>query len=93
MRSLQALVPQRLRSVYVDRVDRLTSDYLAANGIGDSVVFFRLSPVPALAYEARLVPQLELLDRDGTVQWSHAGELTPADVARAQAMIESDQSQ
>jgi hypothetical protein len=93
MRSLQALVPQRLRSVYIDRVDSLTSDYLAANGVTDSVVFARLSPAAALAYEARLVPQLELLDRDGKVQWSHAGELTPAEVAHAQSIIESDQSQ
>lgn len=93
MRSLQALAPRRVRMVYIDTVDTFTSKYLAANGIGNSVLLVRLAPEAALAYEARLMPQLELLDRDGRVQWSHVGELASGDVVEALSMIEHDQSE
>ena len=91
MRSLQALVPRQLRIVYIDtQLDIFDSKYLAANGIGQSVLLVLLSPATVFAYDARAVPQLLLVDRDGRVQWSHMGELAPADVSKALSLIEHD---
>jgi len=91
MRSLQTLAPRRLRIVYVDTVlDTFTPEYLAANGIGQSVLLVQLSPAAAFSYDARLMPQLLLVDRDGRVQWSHVGELAPGDVSKALSLIEHD---
>ncbi|HVA64848.1 MAG TPA: hypothetical protein VNF74_14070 [Terriglobales bacterium] len=93
MRSLQMLSPSRLRIVCIDTVDTFTSKYVAANGIGKSVLFVGLAPETALAYDARLVPQLELLDRDGRGQWSHVGELAPNDISEAWSVIGHDDSE
>ena len=91
MRSLQTLAPRRLRIVYVDTVlDIFTPEYLVANGIGQSVLLVQLSPTAAFSYDARLMPQLLLVDRDGRVQWSHVGELAPGDVSKALSLIEHD---
>lgn len=88
MRSLQALAPRRLRIVYIDTTDKLTSDYLAEKGIGKSELFVRLTPTTELAYQARVVPQLVLLDRDGRVQWSRAGVLARGDLSEVSSVIE-----
>lgn len=92
MRSLQALAPGWLRIVYIDTFgDMFTPKYLAASGIGQSVLLVQLSsPAVALAYDARAVPQLVLVDHDGRVQWSHVGELAPGDISEALALIEHD---
>lgn len=91
MRSLQVLAPRRLRTAYVDTLgDVFTPDYLAASGIGQSVLLVQLSPEAAIAYDARAVPQLLLVDHDGRVQWSHVGELAPSDVSKVLSLIEHD---
>ena len=92
MRSLQALVPRQLRIVYIDtQGDVFGPKYLAANGIGQSVLFVEfLSPEVRIAYDARAVPQLLLVDHNGRVQWSHIGELAPNDVSKAVSLIGHD---
>jgi hypothetical protein len=53
MRSLQVLAPRRLRTAYVDTFgDVFTPDYLAASGIGQSVLLVQFSPEAAIAYDA-----------------------------------------
>ncbi len=89
MRSLQAVEPSRLRVVYVDTADKLTPDYLHDNGMEGSILLHRLDPQSALAYQARLVPQLELLDQSGRVLWSKIGELASADVAHVESIVHS----
>lgn len=93
MRALQALSPRRLHIVYVDTAEVLTPRYLKSSGIGGAVVFAHLAPVAALAYEARAVPQLEILDGNGRVQWARLGELNPSDITQALGMIENDRKQ
>ena len=91
MRSLQALAPSRLRIVYIDTVrDLFTLKYLAANGIQQSTLLVQLSPAAAIAYDARVMPELVLVDHDGRVQWSHVGELAPVDISKALSFIEHD---
>jgi hypothetical protein len=91
MRSLQALVPRSLRIVYIDPLRELfTPEYLAATGIGESVLLVQLSPAAEFAYNARAVPQLLLVDHDGRVQWSHVGELASRDISKALSLIEHD---
>ncbi|MGB6876071.1 MAG: hypothetical protein WBD87_08550 [Candidatus Acidiferrales bacterium] len=89
MRSLQALAPRRLRIIYIDTLrDLFTSQYLASNGIEQSAFLVQLSPTVAYVYDARAVPQLLLVDRDGRVQWSHVGELARDDIPRVLSLIE-----
>jgi hypothetical protein len=78
MRSFQSLAPRRLQIVYLDaQRDTFTPEYLAARGIGKSVLLVQLpSPAVAYAYDARAVPQLLLMDNRGRVRWSHIGELS-----------------
>lgn len=91
MRSFQALSPHQLRIVYVDtQGDTFTPEYLAASGIGQSVLLVQLSPAAAVEYDARAVPQLLLVDHDGRVKWTHVGELAPGDVSKAVSLIEHD---
>ncbi len=91
MHSLQALSPGRLRIVYVDtNQDIFTPEYLTANGMGQSVLLVHLSRGSAVPYDARAVPQLVLVGHDGRVQWSHVGELVPADVSKALSLIEQE---
>jgi hypothetical protein len=91
MRSLQALAPHRLRLVYVDTLgDLFTSKYLAASGIWQSVLLVQLSKTALPAYDARLVPQCLLVDRNGRVQWSHVGKLAAADITMAMSLIKQD---
>jgi len=91
MRSLQAMAPDRLRIVYIDTAgDVFTPDYLAAKGIGRSVLLVQLSPAAAFVYDARAVPQLLLVDHDGRVQWSHVGELARRDISKILSFIEHD---
>ena len=80
MRSLQALAPRGLRIVYIDenRRDVFTPKYLAENGIGESVLLVELSPLAAVMYNARAVPQVLLVDQHGRVLWSHLGGLAAA---------------
>jgi hypothetical protein len=75
---LRKVAPRRLRIAYVDTHDRPapSEQYLTDNGIDPGRVLISLSPVSALSYRALLLPQLELLDGSGRVQWSHAGEMT-----------------
>lgn len=91
MRTVQAMAPSRLRIVYIDTGDQFTPKYLAESGIGKSVLLTRLAS-SAFLYDARVVPQLVLLDRDGRVQWSHLGGLAPSNVSQALSMIEHDQT-
>ena len=91
MRTVQAMAPSRLRMVYIDTGDRFAPKYLAESGIGKSVLLTQLAS-SAFLYDARVVPQLVLLDRDGRVQWSHLGGLAPSDVSQALSMIEHDQT-
>jgi hypothetical protein len=89
MRPLQAIAPLRLRIVYIDIVrDKVTPEYLAESGIGQSVVLDQVSPTVAFRYNARAVPQLILVGHDGRVQWSHIGELASTDVTEALSLIE-----
>ncbi|MGH9482063.1 MAG: TlpA family protein disulfide reductase [Terriglobales bacterium] len=90
MRIVQAMAPSRLRIVYIDTGDQFAPKYLAENGIAKSVLLTQLSST-ALAYNARVVPQLVLLDRNGRVQWAHLGGLAPSDISRALSLIEHDQ--
>lgn len=91
MRSLQELAPGQLRIVYVDtQGEAFTPRYLAANGIGKSVLLVQLSPQAQYTYNARAVPQLILVGPDGHVQWSHVGELVPGDVSSALSLIKHD---
>jgi len=91
VRAVQALAPRWLRIVYIDTFDRLfTLKYLAASGIGQSVLLVQLSPTTAVTYDARAVPQLLLVDQHGRVQWSHVGELAPGDISKALSLIEHD---
>lgn len=94
MRLLQALVPDRLRIVYVDTSgDAFTQQYLDDTGIGTSVLLVDLSSqVVAMTYEARAVPQLVLVNHAGRVQWSHVGELARSDISTALSLIVHDQS-
>ena len=88
LRALQALEPQRLRIVYIDSVgDVFNPDYLAANGMSQSTLLVQLSPAAKYIYEARLMPQVLLVNAEGKVQWSHVGEFTPADISTALSMI------
>lgn len=91
MRSLQALAPNRLRIIYIDTAhDLFAPQYLAANGIGQSLLLIQLSPSAAFVYDARAVPQLLLVDHGGLVQWSHVGELAPSDVSKVLSLVERD---
>ncbi|HKW88963.1 MAG TPA: hypothetical protein VJN21_09420 [Candidatus Acidoferrales bacterium] len=91
MRPLQALAPDHLRIAYIDVAsENLTSKYLTASGIGQTVLLVRLSPAAETVYDARAVPQFILAGHDGRVQWSHVGELAPSDVSNALKMIEQD---
>lgn len=91
LRALQTLAPRRLRIVYIDTIgDAFTSEYLAANGIGQSPLLVQLSPAARYAYEARLMPQVLLVGSNGKVQWSHVGELAPRDVSEASSLIGHD---
>jgi glutaredoxin len=88
---LQALTPGRLRIVYIDTVgDVFTPKYLAANRIEQSPLLVQLSPAAKYTYEARLMPQVLLVDSKGTVQWSHVGEFAPVDVSKVLSMIGHD---
>jgi hypothetical protein len=89
IRSLQVLSPRQLRIVYIDvDGDKFTPEYLSASGIGDSVVLAHLSLPTEIAYAARAVPQVLLVDHDGRIQWSHMGEFTTGDVSKALSLIE-----
>jgi hypothetical protein len=89
MHSLQALAPRWARFAYIDTYgDKFTPQYLAESGIGQSVLFVKLSLGSPLDYDARAVPQLLLVNHDGRVQWSHVGELAPEDLTQARALIE-----
>lgn len=89
MRSLQSLVPGKLRIVYIDTIhDVFTPEYLTESGIGNSALLVKLSPTVAEIYDARAFPQLVLVDRNGRVQWSHVGELSRSDVFKALSLIE-----
>jgi hypothetical protein len=91
MRSLQAFAPRQLRIVYIDtQLDIFDPKYLATNGIGQSVLLVELYPTVAYAYDARLMPQILLVDANGRVQWSHVGELAPSDVSQALSLIKHD---
>ena len=88
MRSFQVLAPRQLRIIYIDTVgDLFTPKYLAAVGIGRSALLVKLSQATAFAYDARAMPQLILVNRDGRVQWSHVGELATADISSALSLI------
>lgn len=90
MHSFQALAPQSLRMVYVDTIgDVLTSEYLKDNGIGTSPALIYLSPSVRYVYQARLMPQILLVDRKGRLLWSHIGELTPKDTSKALTLIQN----
>src|SRR6185437_13244799 len=71
LRSAQSLAPSSLRIVYVDVIDKLVPVYLASNRIPRNNLLVSLSPLSAVAYGARTVPQSELLDRGGKVVWTH----------------------
>jgi thiol-disulfide isomerase/thioredoxin len=92
MHTLQKLTPRAIRLAYIDTHDRPAPghEFLSSHGIGDAPVLIRLSPESALAYRALLLPQLELLDADGRVQWSHAGKMTPRDQDGLLALIQSN---
>ena len=91
MRSLQALAPRWLRIIYIDTVgDKFAPEYLAANGIGQSLLLVQVSSAAAAAYDARAVPQLLLVDRDGRVQWSHIGELGSGDISKVRSLVGHD---
>jgi hypothetical protein len=91
LRSLQMLALRRVRFVYIDVIgDTFTQQYLAANGIGQSVLLVQLSPEVRYAYEARLMPQVLLVDHSGRVQWSHIGELASSDISKALSLIEHE---
>ena len=88
MRVLQAAAPQSIRFVYVDTVgDVFTPEYIRDNGIGSSPLLIFLSPSVRYTYQARLMPQLLLVDKTGRVQWSHIGELAPRDESMVLALI------
>lgn len=94
LRALQALAPRALRIAYIDTEgDAFTPDYLRQSHIGNSLLFVHLWPDAALAYQARLFPQAEIVDLDGVVRWSHIGELRVVDVSRALSLVERDQGQ
>jgi|SRR5690348_13050574 len=87
MRSLQSLEPTHLRIIYIDTQDNLfTFKYLSANRIDKSALFTQISE-QTFAYDARVVPQLVLVDRNGRVQWAHAGELDPSALSRVLSLI------
>jgi hypothetical protein len=89
MHSLQALAPRWTRFAYIDTYgDKFTPQYLADSGIGQSVLLVKLSLGSPVAYDARAIPQLLLVNHDGSVQWSHVGELAPSDIAKARSLIE-----
>jgi hypothetical protein len=91
IRSLQSLAPRQLRIVYIDtQLDIFDLKYLATNGIGQSLLLVELYPTVAYAYDARLMPQILLVDANGRVQWSHVGELAPSDVSQALSLIKHD---
>lgn len=91
MRSLQALAPSQLRIIYIDTMhDLFTRKYLNANNIEQSSLLVELSPGDAFVYDARAVPQLILVGRDGRVQWSHVGELGPSDLSEVLSLIQRD---
>lgn len=91
LRALQALVPGRLRIVYIDTVgDVFTPKYLAANHIEQSPLLVQLSPAARYTYEARLMPEVMLVDPKGKVQWSHVGEFAPVDVSKVLSMVGHD---
>lgn len=91
MRSLQALAPNRLRIIYVDTIhDLFTTAYFVQKGIEQSTLLVQLSPETAVAYDARAVPQILLVDHDGRVQWSHVGELAGGDVSEVLMLIKGD---
>lgn len=88
LRWLQVLAPKQLRTVYIDTLgDRFTPEYIAANGIGQSPLLVQLSPAAKYAYQARLTPQLVLVNYSGQVQWSHAGELSSDDISEALSLV------
>lgn len=91
VRELQRLAPHLLRLVYVDTHDDLTAKYLATNGVRNAPVLTKLAPEAALAYRALLLPQIELLDSEGRVQWSHAGELAPEGARQFLSLVKKDQ--
>jgi hypothetical protein len=89
MHTLQALAPRWVRFAYIDTdSDKFTQQYLAENGIGQSVLLVKLSPGPAAAYAAQAVPQLLLVSHDGRVEWSHVGELAQSDIIQARGLVE-----
>lgn len=91
MRPLQTLAPGRLRIVYIDAdPDLFTPEYLASTGIGRSMLLVHLSRLSEFAYDARAVPQLILVGRDGKVEWAHLGELVPGDLAELGSLIGHD---
>ncbi|MGH9476621.1 MAG: TlpA family protein disulfide reductase [Terriglobales bacterium] len=93
LRSVQALAPSSLRIFYVDITDTLKAKFLADRGIPASSVFAGLAPVSRIAYGARVVPQAELLDRDGRVVWGHVGLMRPEAVNELLSAIgESDRN-
>jgi len=88
LRPLQALGPQRLRIVYIDSVgDVFNPEYLATTGMGQSPLLVELSPAAKYTYEARLMPEVLLLDSGGKVEWSHVGEFVSRDLSKVLAMI------
>lgn len=90
IKRLRPLAPRRLRLIYVDTTDgpTLRPAYLARNGVGGAPVLVRLTPLSALAYKARILPQAELLDGSGRIEWAHAGDLTPSDRGAMVSAIE-----
>jgi hypothetical protein len=87
LQPLQALAPEDARILYVDSTDPVTRRFLQASRIQPSRLLTQLSPTSQLAYGARIVPQLEMLDGSGRVKWSHIGPLTPALVAQMMLSI------
>lgn len=92
MRAFQALTPRWLRIVYVDTFeDRFSPKYLIDHGIGDSPLLVHVSsPELSGIFDARAVPQVVLVDREGKVEWSHVGELADGDVSKGLSLIGHD---
>ncbi|MGH9477195.1 MAG: TlpA family protein disulfide reductase [Terriglobales bacterium] len=90
IRKLRAEVPQKLRLVCVDTSEVLPPGFLEAHGAGNALLLHRLGSAAALAYQARMLPQVEVIDRDGRAQWSHSGELAAEQAAVFQSLVLKD---
>lgn len=90
LRSVQRMAPRHLRVVYVDTEDTFKGSYLTQHGLTGRPLLTQLTPASALAYGARAFPQSELLDPDGTVQWSRIGELSASNMSNLESLIEKD---